>query len=115
MHPALSSDFAIERIRDFERVATRARLANQARRGDDTLVPTEIVIRDARPSDADAVARLATLDGRPAPVGRVVVASVSGCLRAAIGANGDTVSDPFAPTAHLVELLRMRARQLQTR
>lgn len=114
-HPALSHLFMNERIRELQRTASQARLANQALAAARMLGTTEIVIRDARPSDADAVARLASLDGRPTPVGRVIVASVCGYLRAAVGANGHAVSDPFVHTEELVALLRMRASQIGAR
>lgn len=110
-HPTLSHLVMRERSNDFARAADRARFARRTAAGEDLAWSSDIVIRDARPSDADAVARLARLDGRPTPTGPAVIASVGGSLRAAVAANGDAVSDPFVPTEDLVALLRLRARQ----
>ena len=68
-----------------------------------------IVIRSASPADDSALAVLAVLDGgRDVPMGSVVVAEAGGKLRAAVGSNGATISDPFYPSAALVSMLRVR-------
>jgi hypothetical protein len=74
---------------------------------------TDIVIRRADASDARALSRLAALDTAPAPLAGpdVLIAEVSGHVVAAV-ADGQAIADPFQPTAGLVELLHMRARQL---
>ena len=75
---------------------------------------TDIVIRRATASDAPALRRLAALDDATAPEATpdVLVAEVGGEPVAALG--GDrAIADPFRPTASLVELLRVRARQLE--
>jgi hypothetical protein len=70
----------------------------------------EITIRRAVPADAPALRRLAALDGARVPDGVLLVAEVGGALRAALSATtGEHVSDPFSPTADLVELLAARA------
>jgi hypothetical protein len=70
----------------------------------------EITIRRAVPADAAALRRLAALDGAPVPGGVLLVAEVDGAPRAALSATtGEHVSDPFLPTAELVELLAARA------
>ena len=69
-----------------------------------------IVIRRATERDIRALADLATLDSREPLTGPVLVAEVDGGLRAALDLHDDSVAaDPFAPTAELVELLRVHA------
>ena len=74
---------------------------------------TDIVIRRADASDARALTRLAALDSAPAPLAGpdVLIAEASGRILAAVQ-NGKAISDPFQPTAGLVELLHVRAAQL---
>jgi hypothetical protein len=74
-----------------------------------------IIIRSSTEHDAPALARLAVLDSAPMPAGRTLVAEVDGNMRAALPLDGGpAVADPFAPTAHLVELLRSHAAALDT-
>jgi hypothetical protein len=66
-----------------------------------------IVIRKAHAGDESALSVLAVLDGgRARPEGQVLVAESAGRLRAAIGSNGTAISDPFWPSADLVDMLR---------
>ena len=74
------------------------------------LSPSSVVMRAARGSDGDALARLAALDSKRAPRGDVLVAEVDGAIRAAIQLDdGLVIADPFHPTAALVALLELRA------
>jgi hypothetical protein len=68
-------------------------------------------------SDPDAaIERLAVLDSRPCPRGRVLVAAVAGEPKAALPLDGGPpVADPFHRTAALVSLLEMRVAQLNGR
>ena len=67
-----------------------------------------IVIRSAGSADEQAVAVLGVLDGgRYMPKGRVMVAEVNGRIRAAVGSNGASISDPFWPSEELVGMLRV--------
>jgi hypothetical protein len=77
-------------------------------------LPSTLVIRTARLGDEAALARLAQLDGkRWLQHPRILVAEVEGKVLAALPLNGgEAVSDPFRPTAALVEMLRLRAAQL---
>ena len=71
-----------------------------------------VSIRLACARDTPALQRLADRDSRPLPAGDLLVAEVAGELRAALSlATGESVADPFHPTAALVELLRLRASQ----
>lgn len=72
-----------------------------------------IVIRPSRPEDHRAVALLAGLDSAAVPAEPLLVAEVSGELRAALSMRDDAViADPFHRTAQLVTLLQTRAEQL---
>jgi hypothetical protein len=69
-----------------------------------------IVIRSASPADEQDLAVLGVLDGgHRRPKGRIMVAEVNGRLRAAVGSNGASISDPFWPSAELVSMLRVRS------
>lgn len=72
-----------------------------------------LVIRLDAPGDEAALERLARLDSqRPLP-GPVLLAEVDGRLRAALELEGDRViADPFAQTADLLPLLRLRTEQM---
>ncbi|MBW3607223.1 MAG: hypothetical protein KY463_02510 [Actinobacteria bacterium] len=70
-----------------------------------------IVIRRSTDCDARALADLAVLDSREPLTGPVLIAEVDGAVRAALDLHDCSVAaDPFAPTAELVELLRLHAR-----
>jgi hypothetical protein len=76
--------------------------------------PVDVTIRRAFPDDAEALHRLAALDGAKLPQADVLVAEVAGELWAAVTVDdGHAVADPFRPTAELVDLLRERARQMR--
>ncbi|HEV2774467.1 MAG TPA: hypothetical protein VGV90_02650 [Solirubrobacteraceae bacterium] len=70
-----------------------------------------IVIRRATDADICALADLATLDSREPLTGPALIAEVDGVVLAALDLEDASVAaDPFAPTAELVELLRLHAR-----
>src|SRR5271165_2081676 len=65
---------------------------------------------------AVAADRLAQLDSSPSPRDPVVLAELRGQAVVALGlGEGEVIADPFVPTTDLVELLRLRARQLSPR
>jgi hypothetical protein len=71
-----------------------------------------ITIRLSSEWDEKQIARLAALDSHRAPAGEVMLGFVDGELRAAMELDsGDAVADPFYPTAELVEMLRISAKQ----
>ena len=75
----------------------------------------EIRIRQATTSDAFDVRRLAALDDSASLKGSVFVAEQAGELRAAISLqDGRVVANPFAPTAELVDMLRMHRAHVET-
>ncbi|MFL5844796.1 MAG: hypothetical protein ACJ762_08895 [Solirubrobacteraceae bacterium] len=74
----------------------------------------DIAIRMAGANDAPALGELEQLDGRSLPIGRRLLAELGGVPVAAIAVADDTVvADPFARTGAVVDLLRVRARQLR--
>ncbi len=91
--------------RDAERAAAGAAAA-RARRRTRTVPDLPFTIRRAKESDEAALRQLAALDSRPVPAGPVLLAESNGELRAALSlTDGETVADPFHPTAAIVELL----------
>lgn len=106
----IASSLGVEHAADLRREARPApRRARSA-----PAHPAEVTIRVAGAADRDGLERLAQLDSREAPAGYVLVAEVSGELRAAAPvAGGEPVADPFHPTAALTSLLALRARQLR--
>jgi hypothetical protein len=78
--------------------------------------PPRVTMRLAEPADERALARLAALDSRRLPAGRLVVGEMGGAIQAAVPlAGGDAIANPFVPTAELVNLLELRAAQLRQR
>jgi len=74
----------------------------------------DVELRLCRVGDDPELERLAGLEGRPVPFGRLVVAVVKGRIVAALPIGGGRpLADPFAPTAHLLPLLELRASQLR--
>ena len=72
-----------------------------------------IMIRASEATDADQLLRLATLDSAEPIEGRALIAEVDGSLRAALPLDGGrSIADPFAESAHVVELLEAHARVL---
>ncbi len=75
--------------------------------------PGAIVIRRATDADICALVDLAILDSRGPLTGPALIAEVDDVARAALDtADGSVAADPFAPTAELVELLRLHARSI---
>lgn len=74
---------------------------------------TTVELRPARAADAALTRRLAALDEAPELEGPVLLAVVDGEAVAALSVDdGRVVANPFAPTAHAVSLLRLRAADL---
>lgn len=74
-----------------------------------------IVIRTSDDRDARRLALLAGLDSRKLPAGSFLLAEVDGELVAAVplDTNERAIADPFRPTAHVVKLLELQARELR--
>src|SRR2546421_11790913 len=73
----------------------------------------QITIRISTVADVAALARLAALDSADVPRGRALIAEVNGSMRAAFPLDGGrAIADPFAESAHVLELLEAHARAL---
>jgi hypothetical protein len=72
-----------------------------------------VMLRLSCVRDDEMLDRLAVLEDRPKPKGQHVVAEVGGVVVAALPLGpGSALADPFRPTAHLIPLLELRAKQL---
>jgi hypothetical protein len=72
-----------------------------------------VAVRMAREEDVNAIYRIAALDDKKAPQGRVLVAEADGELIAALGIDGGSaVADPFRWTSDVLALMEMRAEQI---
>lgn len=75
---------------------------------------TNITVRYSVASDLSELARLAALDSASPPRGPALVAEADSRMLAALPlGSGRPIADPFEPTAEIVELLRLRAEQVQ--
>jgi hypothetical protein len=73
-----------------------------------------VTVRLAGAADSPTLTRLAQLDCASALSHPILLAELSGQPVAAVSlADGAVVADPFVPTAELVALLKLRARQLR--
>jgi hypothetical protein len=107
-------DFTKMMVRDhLEQLRRDARVV-RGRASTPAVDTNDVELRLCRVSDDRDLDRLAELDGRPVPYGRMVVAAVGGRVVAALPlAGGQALRDPFARTAHLLPLLELRAAQLR--
>ena len=114
MNPFLTKELADEHIRDLRREATRAAETRGHERAEERGAIAGLTVRRFAERDIDAIRRLAELDGKPTPIGAVLVAEVAEELVAAVPVDGgEALADPFKPTADIVALLELRARQLR--
>jgi hypothetical protein len=111
MNPFFSKEMAQQHIGDLRRDARAHKVpAEYKELGDDD----GLTVRAATQQDSEAVRLLAALEGVQAPRGQVLVAQVGDEIRAALPLDGGRpLADPFQPSAHIVELLELRARQLR--
>ena len=76
----------------------------------------DLTLRLATADDARRVRMLAQLDSAQVPSGPVLIAEIDGRLLAALPLDGGApIADPFRRSAGVVQLLRMRAAQLDGR
>lgn len=74
----------------------------------------DVTVRMAAEDDRVAIERLAALDSARVPSGALVVAVIAGTIQAAQPLSGAAaIANPFVPSADLVNLLQVRARQLR--
>ena len=118
MQPGLTEALAASRQAEMLDAAARARRGGRFRRHERPAGPNtrwaSLTVRLATSADRPALERLAALDGaEEAPAGPVLIGSLMARPVAALSlSDGHVVADPFTPTCELVELLRLRARQL---
>jgi hypothetical protein len=115
MHPMVHQELSRQAQMEARRSGERARHRRQTPRAPRTRAPrTEISIALVEPDDIRSRLELAELDSGRLPHGTLVVARAGGRIRAAIGVDsGSVIADPFALTAELEELLRLRATQIR--
>src|SRR5947209_11216285 len=74
---------------------------------------TRVTLREAVAGDRERLRALAELDSGEMPSGGALVAEVDGRLRAALPLDGGRpLADPFHRGVELIDLLKVRARQL---
>ena len=117
MQPQLSLALAQARHEEFLDRSNRHRRAAGWRRGNREASPRilweGLTLRLATSADRSALARLAELEQTTAPAEPVLLGVMMERPVAALSLrDGTVIADPFAPTVELVELLRLRARQL---
>lgn len=109
MFSTLNTLMAQEKTRDLVRAAAKSRPRASA-----ATPVTRVVLRQAVAADAVRLRRLAALDSARPLRGAALVAEVDGRLRAAVALDGGSaIADPFFRGCELVDLLRLRAAQLQ--
>jgi hypothetical protein len=112
MNPFMSRELANEHIRDLHEEVARAGRTH-GREPAETKDAGVTVRRFSEP-DIDGIRLLAALDGKQIPLGGILVAEQAGEVVAALPLDGgEALADPFRPTADIVALLRLRARQLR--
>jgi hypothetical protein len=75
----------------------------------------QLTIRPAVAGDAAGLRGLAEIDSAAVPAGSLLIGELDGVLVAAVSIDGgQTIADPFVPTAALVELLGRRAGQVRS-
>jgi hypothetical protein len=114
----LDSSVAAAQISDRRAAAAAERAARAATSSPSVADASgeRVVLRRAQRQDANALDRLAALDGVRRPAGELMLAEVDGDILAAVPVEGGpAIADPFRPTADLVDLLRARTRRLAGR
>jgi hypothetical protein len=110
----LTHDAHLARLDDLRLRADARRSVKPSSTPNATAQAEAVSIRRATESDHSLLERLAALDSSTVPSGDVLIAEVGDEPRAALEiATGAAVADPFHPTAHLVELLALRAARLR--
>jgi hypothetical protein len=114
VNPFLSNELAGERMRDIRDEADRTSRGHSGKSFEKRDRFAGVTVRRFGDGDINAIRWLAALDDKPIPTGGVLVATVRGQLVAALPLDGgEALADPFTPTADIVGLLRLRARQLR--
>ena len=117
-HPTIHAELARQRQADLLREAGRRSPGPPSLPSDKEVAVSllnHLTIRVSQPDDAAALRRLADLDSRRrVESGAHVLAESHGELVAALPlGDGSAIADPFRPTADVVRVLELRARQLR--
>ena len=118
MNPELSLALATARRQDLLEAAARERsglrrLRRRRREAAPAIRRQGLTLRLATSADGSALARLADLEQTARPADPVLLGEVMQRPVAALSLrDGRVVADPFTPTAELIELMRVRARQI---
>jgi hypothetical protein len=113
MNPELTRQMAQARVADMHHIAGTDRVA-RARLASADADQSPVTFRVAMPDDALALMRLTELDSARPLACPILLAESFGRLVAAISIEDlRTIADPFEPTADLVHLLLVRARQIR--
>ena len=112
MHPTVRETILRDNRRELDRAVRTAYLLREA--DPVRAAPAEpVVLRLSRVQDDVALDTLGRLEDRPVSVGCHVVAEIGGEIVAALPVDlGAPLANPFRPTAHLLPLLELRAKQL---
>jgi len=112
LHPDFMQSMAEARLDSLRRSAAEWRRHAPTRLA--VVESPDVELRLCRVGDDPDLERLANLDGRPLPSGRLIVAVIGGRIVAALPLHGGPpVADPFARTEHLLPLLELRAAQIR--
>jgi hypothetical protein len=110
MHPDLRQLLGLTRQHDLITASNRTLDASSP------LEPDRVVIRIATAADRRSLEHLAELDSAAAPVGPTLIGELRGRPVAALSlGDGRAIADPFVATSDILELLRLRAGQLDQR
>ncbi|HEY1776942.1 MAG TPA: hypothetical protein VGG41_12345 [Solirubrobacteraceae bacterium] len=117
MHPQLNQALGEARQQELLALAARERRGPRPFRRRRSSAPAirwqGLTLRLATSADRSALARLAELEQAASPQEPVLLGEVMQRPVAALSLrDGRVVADPFMPTAELVELMRLRARQI---
>lgn len=114
---ALANARQQERIEAASRVRTgMPRLRRRRRAAAPAIRWQGLTLRLATSADGSALARLAELEQTARPADPVLLGEVMQRPVAALSlSDGRVIADPFTPTAELIELMRLRARQISCR
>src|SRR3954447_152603 len=116
MYPMVEQELSRQAELEARRAGVRARRlhALEAYAGAKAVPDVEVAIREAGDGDVPELMRLAELDSRPLPLGKLLVAEAAGRIRAAMAIEDEAViADPFVATLELQSLLKLRAEQIR--